>query len=143
MGEMRLKNNEELKYLNGVRKLSSTERTFMELIWEHPEGISSEEIYRDERFQQSQGTKSTILFKINEKGYVRSIQQGRHHIYYPLFTRQEYEQAVTKQQLEKSFGSPSFSSLVASFCGKSSLSEKQIERVNQLLEDIKNESNSE
>lgn len=137
-----LKNNEKLQYLNGVRKLSSTERTFMELIWAHPEGINSEEIYKDESFHQSQGTKSAILFKINEKGYVRSVQQGRHHIYYPLFSRQEYDEAVMKQQLEKSFGSPSFLSLVASFCGKKNLTEKQIQRINQLLEDIKNDSDS-
>lgn len=140
---MKLKNNEPLHYLGGVRKLSPTEFCFMELIWEHPEGISSSEIYADCRFRQEQGTKSAILFKINEKGYVKTAQHGRHHIYYPLFSKQDYEQAVMKQQLENSFGNASFLDLVASFCGKSHLTKQQAERINQLLEDIKNDNDGE
>ena len=137
---MKLKNNEPLHYLGGIRKLSPTELSFMKLIWEHPEGISSYEIYADPAFSQGQGTKSAILFKINEKGYVKTVQQGRHHIYYPLFTQQEYEQAIAKQQLEKSLGNTSFLDLVASFCGKSHLTKKKEERISQLLEEIKNDS---
>ena len=137
---MKLKNNEPLHYLGGVRKLSSTEFTFMEFIWKHPEGVSSKEIYGSSEIRQGQGTRSAILFKINEKGYVRVVQQGRHHIYYPLFSKSQYEEAVIKQQLENSFGSASFLNLVAAFCGKSRLTEKQAERINKLLEDIKNDS---
>lgn len=140
---MKLKNNEPLHYLGGVRKLSPTELGFMELIWEHPEGISSFELYADPRFKQEQGTKSAILFKINEKGYVKTVQQGRHHIYYPLFSKQDYEQAIMKQKLENSFGNSSFLDLVASFCGKSRLTKQQAERINKLLEDIKNDSGDE
>ncbi|MDE7212825.1 MAG: BlaI/MecI/CopY family transcriptional regulator [Lachnospiraceae bacterium] len=115
----------------------------MKLIWAHPEGISSREIYASPDFHQEQGTKSAILFKINEKGYVKTVQQGRHHIYYPLFSQQEYEQALLKQQLENSLGNSSFLDLVASFCGKSHLTKKQEERINQLLEDIKNDCDTE
>lgn len=111
----------------------------MRLIWAHPQGITSREIYAHPDFRQEQGTKSAILFRINEKGYVKMIQQGRHHIYYPLFTQEEYEQALLKQQLENSFGNTSILDLVASFCGKSHLTEKQAARINQLLEDIKND----
>ena len=140
---MKLKSNEPLRYLGGVRRLSPTEFSFMKLIWEHPEGISSRDIYSSPSFQQEQGTKSAILYKINEKGYVKTVQQGRHHIYYPLFSRQEYEQALMKQQLENSFGSASFLDLVASFCGKSRLTEKQAASISRLLEEIKNDSDPE
>ncbi len=75
------------------------ELEFMKLIWEHPEGISSEVIYSDKRFTQAQKTKSVILYNISEKGYVRNVQQGRHHIYFPVVARVEYEQALFKQKL--------------------------------------------
>ena len=132
--------SEYLEYLGGLKKLSPSEYEFMKLIWERPEGISSEELYSNPKFTQPQGTKSTILFKINEKGYVNMFQRGLHHFYYPKVTRKEYEQAVIKQKLKKSFGHSSFSTLVAFFCGKEELTEEQKDKVNQLLEEIEKDS---
>lgn len=126
-----------LERIGGKKKLSATEFKFMEVIWAHPEGISSEEIYQ--KFPQARGTKSTILYNISEKGYVENRQEGLHHIYTPLVTRLEYEQALICQELEKSFGSGSFEHLVAAFCGKEKLTEKQAERVQELLDAIKEE----
>lgn len=128
---------EPLKYLDGKKKLSATERAFMEFIWQHPEGISSKEIY--EHFPQARGTKSTILYNISEKGYVENRQKGLHHIYTALVTREQYEQALLKQQLQNVFGDSAFDRLVAAFCGKSSLTEKQKKRVDMLLEELKND----
>lgn len=128
---------EPLKYLENRKKLSATELTFMEFIWEHPDGISSKEIY--DHFPQARGTKSTILYNISEKGYVENRQKGLHHIYTALVTKEQYEQALLKQQLQAAFGDSSFDRLVAAFCGKSSLTEKQTERVNRLLEELKND----
>ena len=73
------------------------------------------------------------------KGYVENRQEGLHHIYTPLVTRLEYEQALICQELEKSFGSGSFEHLVAAFCGKEKLTKKQAERVQELLDAIKEE----
>ena len=136
---MKRKKNDTLDYLDGRKKLSATELKFMEFIWEHPEGISSEQIYENKRFHQATGTKSTILYNISEKGYIRNVQQGRHHIYYPNVTKLEYEQAVIKQRLKRSFEQSSFTNLFASFFGKNELSEKQIKRIEQMLEEIENE----
>lgn len=126
-----------LEHIGGKKRLSETELQFMEVIWEHPEGISSEEIYR--QFPQARGTKSTILYNISEKGYVWNHQEGLHHIYIPLVTKLEYEQALICQELEKTFGSSSFERLVAAFCGREKLTEKQKERVQKLLDEIKEE----
>lgn len=128
---------EPLEYLDGRKKLSATELEFMEFIWAHPEGISSKEIY--ERFPQARGTKSTILYNISEKRYVKNHQTGLHHIYTALVTKEQYEQALLRQQLKSVFGDGSFERLVAAFCGKSRLTEKQTEKVEALLEELKND----
>lgn len=49
-----------------MNRLSLTEYQFMEIIWQHSEGISSAEIY--DIFSQSLSTKSTILSRILKKG---------------------------------------------------------------------------
>ncbi len=128
--------SECLEDIGGLKKLSPGEYEFMKLIWQNPGGISSEEIYKNPNFEQPQGTKSTILFKIHEKGYVNMVQRGLHHFYFPIISRKEYDQAVIKQKLKKCLGFSSFFSLVASFCGKENLTEEQKEKVNQLLEEI-------
>ena len=56
---MARKSEELLEMLGGRKKLSPMEMEFMKFIWEHPDGISSEEIY--EHFPQARGTKSTVL----------------------------------------------------------------------------------
>lgn len=129
--------SEPLDFLGGLKKLSKTELEFMEFIWQHPEGIASEVIY--EHFPQSRGTKSTILYNISEKGYVQNVQQGRHHIYTAVVSESEYEQALIHQQLNKYFGESSFERLIAAFCGKKKLTEKQTEKVRDLLKELEND----
>ena len=97
------KPDEPLTMLGGRKKLSPMELEFMRYIWEHPDGISSEEIY--EHFPQARGTKSTVLYNISQKGYVDKRQEGLHHIYTALVGRAEYEQALVRQQFLKSMGS--------------------------------------
>lgn len=123
-----------LERIGGKKRLSATEMKFMEVIWAHPEGISSEEIYK--QFPQARGTKSTTLYNISEKGYITNRQEGLHHIYTALVSRLEYEQAVICQELEKTFGSSSFERLVAAFCGKEKLTKEQKKKVQALLEEI-------
>jgi predicted transcriptional regulator len=129
--------SEPLDFLGGLKKLSKTELEFMEFIWQHPEGIASEAIYG--HFPQSRGTKSTILYNISEKGYVQNVQQGRHHIYTAVVSESEYEQALIHQQLNKYFGESSFERLIAAFCGKKKLTEKQTEKVRDLLKELEND----
>ncbi len=119
----------------GIRKLSNTEMQFMEVIWEHPDGITSENIYA--KFSQALGTKSTILHRIAKKGLVTAVRNGRHHIYMPKITREEYMRAFFKEQLEREFGITTFEGLAAAFCGRTKLQEDEKERIAQLLEDLK------
>ena len=119
----------------GSRKLSNTEMQFMEVIWEHPDGIKSEDIYA--RFSQALGTKSTILHRISKKGMVTAVRNGRHHIYTSNITREEYMRAFFKEQLEREFGITTFEGLAAAFCGRTKLSPEEKERIEQLLEELK------
>ncbi|MDE7320958.1 MAG: BlaI/MecI/CopY family transcriptional regulator [Lachnospiraceae bacterium] len=134
------KPDEPLKMLGGKKNLSPMELEFMRYIWEHPDGISSEEIY--EHFPQARGTKSTVLYNISQKGYVEKRQEGLHHIYTALVGRAEYEQALVRQQFLKSMGSSSLEGLVAAFCGKEKLTEKQKEKVQELLEEMERDAES-
>ena len=121
-------------------RLSTMELQFMRFIWKHPNGVSSEAIY--EYFPQARGTKSTVLYNISEKGYVEKVQQGLHHFYRALVNEAEYDQAVLLLDMEKNFGDSSFERLTAAFCGKTKLDEEQKDRIKSLIEELKNDLDS-
>lgn len=107
------------------------------MIWEHPEGISSDEIYAC--FSQARGTKSALLHRISEKGYVEAVRQGKSYLYRPKVNRLEYQQAVLNQEMKKSMGIQSFHHLVAAFCGKEKLTNEQSKRVEEFLKELEDE----
>ena len=131
---MARKPDECLNELGGRKKLSPSELRFMQYIWDFPEGISSEKIYA--HFPQPRGTKSTILGKLTEKGYVTNKQEGLHHIYMFSVTRVEYEKAILHQQVKEVLGGDSFVHLVAAFCGKEKLTKRQEEKIQDILKEI-------
>ena len=53
------------------KKLSATEYKFMKVIWEHPSGVISNEIYR--LFPQTMGAKSTYLPICSDRAYPFAI----------------------------------------------------------------------
>ena len=134
---MARKSLDTLDYLYGMKVLSNTEMEFMEVIWGNPDGTNSSELY--DKFSQALGTKTTIVHRILEKGYIEAIQQGRHYIYKAKVTKKEYEQAILKQKLKKTFGIGSFESLIATFCGKNKLTASEEEKIRKLLEELENE----
>mgnify|MGYP000916478951 CR=1 FL=1 len=119
------------------KRLSKTELQFMQVIWEHPEGIASEKIYK--MFPQARGTKSTVLANIAKKGYIENFQEGLHHIYKPLMSRLEYERTLALKELEETFGENPVESFVAAFCWKEELTEQEKTKIWNLLEEIEEE----
>lgn len=126
-----------LHYLGGLKKLSVKELEYMEVIWQHPDGISSNEIYS--HFAQSLGTKSTILYNISAKGYVEQRQVGRHHIYTAKISKIEYNQALIKQKIN-TVGIDSLENLIVTFCGKSKATKEQKKKIDDFLEELINDS---
>ena len=116
----------------GIRKLSNMEMQFMDVIWEHPEGIKSEDIYA--QFGQALGTKSTILHRISGKGLVTAVRSGKHHIYTPKITKEEYMRAFFREQLKQEFGITTLEELTAACCGKSKLGPEEKKQLERLLE---------
>ncbi len=125
--------------LDGMKKLSARELEFMQYIWNFPDGANTMDIY--DRFDMAKGTMTTIIHNIVNKGYLKKLKQdGLHYIYVYTVSRVEYERAVIRQQLKEMQREPSLFRVVAAFCGKENLSEQQKEKIQELLDDIKEES---
>ena len=131
---MARKPDERLEELGGLQKLTPKELKYMQYIWKHPEGVSSEDIYA--QFHGSATSKSNMLAKIANKGYLNKRQEGLHYIYTAIVSRAEYEQTLLCQQLKDLQRERTLSGIVAAFCGKEKLTQEQEEKVQQLLNDL-------
>jgi len=120
-----------------VKKLSPTEYRFMEIIWNHPEGVASSEVYGC--FSQSLSTKSTIIQRILKKGHIRSEHRGKQVYYYPNITKRDYEKMILQEEIESKMGFHSFQNLFAAFCGKPELTDQQVEQLRSLIEELERE----
>lgn len=121
-----------------VKKLSESELNYMQAIWECPDGISSDELYTLYS-EKGRGVVSAALYKISHKGCAKTVQQGRHYIYYPALTKEEYEQVMTQRDIRQSLPQIPLESLIAAFCGKKKLTVKQIQKLNKFIEDLEND----
>lgn len=113
------------------KKLSRTELQFMKEIWKYPEGITSEEIYS--KFNQALGTKSTILHRIAEKGYVNLVKKGKKYQYTAKISQFEYEEMIMNQTMGKLEG------VLSSFFNDKKLTDSQLKRIRGFLEELKDE----
>lgn len=114
-----------------LKKLSKTELKFMKVIWENPNGIASKDIY--EKFNQARGTKSTILHNIIQKGYVNTMKDGLHVIYTPKVLKEEYEDMIMSQAVNK------LENIISAFFNKKKLSDDEIERAKKFLEGMRDD----
>ncbi|HBC99319.1 MAG TPA: hypothetical protein DC053_08085 [Lachnoclostridium sp.] len=118
-------------------KLSPTEYQFMEIIWEHPDGVSSFDIYN--QFSQSLSAKSTILSRIVKKGHARCEHKGKQVYYYANLTKRDYEKLIIQEDIKQKMGFNSFQKLFAAFCGKKGLTENQANQLRKLIEEMEDD----
>lgn len=115
-------------------KLSPTEYQFMEIIWSHPEGITSSDVYS--YFPQALSTKSTIIQRISKKGHIWREQRGKQVYYFPKITKRDYEKKILQEEIESKMGYTSFPGLFAAFCGKPGLTDQQIKKLKKLIQEL-------
>lgn len=128
---------EPLEFLGNRKPLSETELEYMKVIWSRPQGITSEEIYS--MFPGAQGTKSTILFRISEKGYVNVTRDGVHYVYTPQVTERQYHQAIMRKNMKKAFGIANLPDFIAAFCGRKGLTENEAKKMEELIRELEDD----
>lgn len=117
--------------------MTKEEEVYMNLIWSHPEGILSSEIYS--YFNKPRGTTAAILHNIVKKGFLITKPSGRENIYIPLISKLKYHQKKMLDMMECYFGVSSFAGFIASFCGRGSLTNEQYNRLSEFLQELEEE----
>ena len=120
-------------------KLSPSELEFMEFFWNSTEEKCKQDVVD---FFISSGkdgnTVSFFLSKLSKKGFLIPRREGRNFFYTPAFSKQHYNQNLINETLEKTYGN-SLEMILASFCGKASVSSKDIDHIRNWLKELEQE----
>lgn len=123
-----------MKTLNDYPHITEAECEVMKLLWEK-EPLSSNEIISKlaDEMQWSNQTIKTFLNRLHKKKAVRFEKVGRNYLYYPLVTYDQYVKTENRSFLNKVYNG-SVGLLCAKFLQEESLSEQEIEELQQILE---------
>lgn len=123
-----------------ISKISDAEWEVMKLLWkDNP--LTSEKIILElsGKMGWSSQTIKTFITRLIKKQAVGFEKSGRTYNYYPLLSESECKSAENESFLKKVYDG-AFNMLVAKFLEEESLSEKEIEELEQLLKSKKKES---
>ena len=117
-------------------KLFDSERRVMECLWSSDGSLTAKEIAGQLSGQVgwSKTTTYTVIRKCIDKGIIKRIDPGFHC--YPLVTREEVCTKETEELIERNFGG-SADLLVASLLGAKRLSKEEIERMKELIKELR------
>lgn len=115
------------------KRISASERVFMEMLWEHPEGLRFQDfIISLESRKWDTSTMATFLRRLEDKGYVKHIQQKGKNIYFATLTRERYQKEELMKQVRKSIRF-SLDELYSAFCNIKVMKQEEINEIEDYL----------
>jgi BlaI family penicillinase repressor len=123
--------------MNHPPHITDAELEVMKLLWQK-EPLSANDIILKltEQMQWSDQTVKTFLNRLHKKNAIRFEKAGRNYLYYPLATYEEYLKSENRSFLDRVYNG-AVGMLFAKFIEEETLSEKDIEELQQLLEEKK------
>ena len=87
------------------RTLTAHELQIMEIIWQHETGVTVRDVYEELRAKRpiAYTTVMTNLKTLERKGYLRTSQQERAHVYRPAKPKQQVVRAMVREFIDRVF----------------------------------------
>lgn len=125
---------DRLEYLDKRKRLSPTEKEFMELMWAKESEATPEDFFRS--FPMARSTVSVVLLHLCEKRYATFRKEGRNTFYSPSVSKLQYERAAMQQKMKRAIGTGEFSKMAAMYCGLSDLTDEEKEEADRFLKKL-------
>lgn len=120
-----------------MKPLTKAEEQVMQALWKPGKAFLREVVEAMPNPKPHQNTVATLLKILIEKEFVAVEVMNRHHLYYPLVSKEEYSKRSMKQ-LVKGYFEGSFSNVVSFLVKENNIS---VEELESLLKQIKKQQN--
>lgn len=116
-----------------MEKLTPREEEIMRVLWQLQKAFVHDIIEKlSDVPLPHYNTISTLVRKMEEKGYVGHISFGKSHQYYPLVSAEQYKTGYVQNAVHHFFGN-SYKNLVSFFAEKEKISAKELQEIIDIL----------
>ena len=118
-----------------MKKLPEAEQELMMIIWEYEEPVSRFQIEEklDPQKEIAPSTILTLLTRLEKRGFLEKVKNGKSNLYRPLVKKEDYTCTVGKNMLDKMFQGSLANFAAALYQGKK-LNEKEIEELQAFID---------
>ncbi|MGM0932874.1 MAG: BlaI/MecI/CopY family transcriptional regulator [Bacteroidota bacterium] len=116
-----------------MEKLTNKEEEIMRTLWRLEKAFVKEILPEIKDQNLHYNTVSTIVRKLEEKGFVGHEAFGKTHRYYPIISKEEYRKHFMNLATKRFFDN-SFKSVVSSFAREEKISAKELREILEIIE---------
>lgn len=119
-----------------MEKLTKKEEEIMIVLWKLQKAFVKEVMAAITTEQPHYNTLSTIIRKLEDKGYVGHNSFGNTHQYYPLIAKEDYRKNFMSKAIENYFNN-SYKNVVSFFAKEEKLSVEDLKEIIKTIENQK------
>lgn len=123
------------KEMKVSHNITDTEKSVMDILWDRPDAVATRELLdlmKEKGKNWKRQTLNTLLFRLEEKGIVN---RTRAYVQ-PALSREELLQVQTQELLDDLYGGKP-ANFFAALAGRAKLTAEDADRLETLLEEIK------
>jgi len=115
-----------------MQKLAKREEQIMQVLWDLEKAFVKEIVAALPDPKPHQNSVATMVRILQDKGFVSHNAFGRTHQFYPIISKEEYQEKAVEDVLGKYF-SGSYSKMVTYFAEKENISKGELEDILKMI----------
>lgn len=119
-----------------MQKLAKREEEYMHVLWELKKAFIKDVVEQLPEPKPHYNTVATIIKILEEKGFLSHTTYGNSNQYYPLISKEAYQQSAVGEMVHNYFGN-SYLNMVSFFAKKEKISAEELESIIQMIKDKK------
>jgi predicted transcriptional regulator len=120
-----------------IKELTRAEEQLMQILWQLKKGFVKDVMARLPEPLPAYNTVSTIIRILEAKGFVSYTAHGKSHEYYPLISKEDYQNFATDKLMNGYFDN-SVQHMFSYFVRKEKIDLKEADEIMKLIEKLKN-----
>lgn len=118
-----------------MEKLTNKEEEIMQALWKLQKAFAKE-VQAELNNSTHYNTVSTVIRKLEEKGYIHHKAFGKTHQYYPIITKEEYRSRFISKAMTGYFND-SYKNMVSFFAKEEKISAAELREILEIIEQKK------
>lgn len=120
-----------------IKELTRAEEQLMQILWQLQKGFVKDIIEELPEPKPAYNTVSTIIRILETKGFVDHTAYGKSHEYFPIISKEEYQNFATDKLMSGYFDN-SVKHMFSYFVKKEKIDMKEADEIMKLIEKLKN-----